>query len=129
MANASVQPAFSGYGAVPGAVTGYLSIGPVDNDQCIYVCEDTGVEHVPQMLLSKGILSSMGGQSSHAAMIAANAGKPCVVGGGFTIDYARRLLTIGDRVFKHGDAVTIDGATGAVYDGFVDIEDLRTKDL
>ena len=70
------------------------------------------------MLAAQGILTSRGGVSSHAALVARQLGKVCVCGATeVTIDYAERTLTVGELVLKEGDAVSVDGSTGAVYAG------------
>jgi pyruvate,orthophosphate dikinase len=68
----------------------------------------------------QGILTSRGGKTSHAAVVARGMGKPCVSGcEGIHIDDIKRCATIGDTVLHEGDVVTIDGGTGKVYAGEV----------
>ena len=69
---------------------------------------------------SQGILTSRGGKTSHAAVVARGMGKPCVAGAeGIHVDVKMRHAVVGDSVFREGDTVTIDGSTGRVYLGEV----------
>jgi pyruvate,orthophosphate dikinase len=70
------------------------------------------------MTVAKGILTSRGGQTSHAAVVARGMGKPCVVGcTDILVDYGRQLFYAGDTVIRRGDWITIDGGTGEVFEG------------
>jgi pyruvate,orthophosphate dikinase len=70
------------------------------------------------MLAAKGILTSRGGRTSHAALVARQFGKPAVVGvSAMEVDTEKRQFTVGGRVFKEGDSVSIDGTTGEVFAG------------
>src|SRR3546814_8615139 len=71
-------------------------------------------------LAARGIRTSRGGMTSHAAVVARGMGRPCVAGAGeISIDYAAGELKVGGRVLSAGETVTIDGATGEVIDGEV----------
>ncbi len=73
------------------------------------------------MIASEGILTSRGGVSSHAALVARQMGKVCVCGAhDVVIDYEKRTLTVGDNVLKAGDFISIDGTTGEIFAGHVD---------
>ena len=70
------------------------------------------------MHAAEGILTTRGGMTSHAAVVARGMGKPCVSGvGTIRVDYGRGTMTIGGRVFKTGDVITIDGSLGQVLAG------------
>jgi pyruvate, orthophosphate dikinase len=72
------------------------------------------------MTVSAGILTSRGGQTSHAAVVARGMGKPCVVGAtDIVVDYERQLFYAGDEVIRRGMWITIDGATGEIMEGKV----------
>ncbi len=72
------------------------------------------------MHAAEGILTTRGGMTSHAAVVARGMGKPCVSGcGSIRIDYGRGTMSLGSRTFKTGDIITIDGSTGQVLAGRV----------
>ena len=72
------------------------------------------------MLAAEGILTARGGVSSHAALVARQMGKVCVCGASeLHIDYDGGTLTVGKRVFKKGDFLSIDGSSGEVFAGEV----------
>jgi pyruvate,orthophosphate dikinase len=70
------------------------------------------------MIASQGVLTSEGGATSHAAVVARQFGIPCVVGAStIKIDLERRVMTVGDKTVKEGDWVSVDGTTGRVFIG------------
>ena len=70
------------------------------------------------MHAAEGILTTRGGMTSHAAVVARGMGKPCVSGcGTIRVDYGRGTMSIGSRTFKTGDVITIDGSVGQVLAG------------
>jgi len=70
------------------------------------------------MLAAKGILTSSGGRTSHAALVARQFGKPAVVGASaLSIDLGKRIMTVGDQEIREGDWISIDGTTGEVFTG------------
>ena len=76
------------------------------------------------MIAAEGILTSRGGVSSHAALVARQMGKVCVAGaGGIQIDYAKGTLTCGGHTLKEGDAISINGSTGEVFAGGIKTAD------
>ena len=86
----------------------------------ILVREETKPEDIHGFFASQGILTSRGGKTSHAAVVARGMGKPCVAGAeGIDVDIKLRQATIGDARISEGDIITIDGSTGAVYLGEV----------
>ena len=116
-----------GLDASPGAATGRVVFHSDEaqelaerGEQVILVRADTSPEDIQGMTVSQGILTSRGGQTSHAAVVARGMGKPCVVGcTEIVVDYARKLFYAGDTVIKRLDWITIDGATGEVMEGKV----------
>jgi pyruvate,orthophosphate dikinase len=74
------------------------------------------------MHAAEGILTTRGGMTSHAAVVARGMGKPCVSGAGsIRVDYAAKTMTAGSHIFKQGDLITVDGSTGQVLAGKVDM--------
>lgn len=116
-----------GIPASPGAANGVVvfdvkkatEIGE-SGKKVILVREETKPEDVPAFFASVGILTSRGGKTSHAAVVARGMGKPCVVGcSNLKIDYdTRKFLTDGQTIHE-GDTITIDGSSGVVYTGVV----------
>jgi pyruvate phosphate dikinase (EC 2.7.9.1) len=87
-------------------------------ERVILVREETKPDDVHGFYASVGILTSRGGMTSHAAVVARAIGKPCVVGcEDIKIDYNKRIFIVGNIVVKEGDLITIDGFTGNVYLG------------
>ncbi|HCS23997.1 MAG TPA: pyruvate, phosphate dikinase, partial [Rhodospirillaceae bacterium] len=87
----------------------------------IILCRtETSPEDIHGMHAAEGILTSRGGMTSHAAVVARGMGKPCVAGAGdVRIDHKARTMTIGDKTFREGDMLTLDGATGEVMEGAI----------
>ncbi|MFW0859008.1 MAG: pyruvate, phosphate dikinase [Dehalococcoidia bacterium] len=84
----------------------------------IMVRPETKPDDVHGMLAARGILTSRGGQTSHAALVARQFGKPAVVGcAALAIDLERRQMKVNRRVIKEGDPISIDGTTGEVFAG------------
>ncbi|WP_231713864.1 pyruvate, phosphate dikinase [Desulfosarcina ovata] len=84
----------------------------------IMVRPETKPDDVHGMLAAEGILTSRGGRTSHAALVARQFGKPAVVGASaITIDLTNREMTIGERTIHEGEWISIDGTAGVVYEG------------
>ena len=119
----------TGLPASPGAASGEVVFSSAeaeaakkDGRRSILVRVETSPEDIKGMLAAEGILTSRGGMTSHAAVVARGWGKPCVSGAGqLRIDYAKRSFTVGGRTVKAGDPITIDGATGQVLLGLVEM--------
>ncbi len=121
------EPMTVGIGASPGASSG-LIVFDADTaerrgklgEKVILVREETKPEDIHGFFAAQGILTSRGGKTSHAAVVARGMGKPCVVGAeGIRVDSRARTAVVGDKVLHEGDIVTIDGGSGAVYLGNV----------
>jgi pyruvate,orthophosphate dikinase len=116
-----------GLPAGPGAATGRITFtaGGAEymakhGDKAILCRVETTPEDLRGMIASEGILTSRGGVSSHAALVARQMGKVCVCGAhDVVIDYERRTLTVGNTVLKAGDFLSIDGTTGEIFAGHV----------
>ncbi|MBR9982376.1 MAG: pyruvate, phosphate dikinase, partial [Desulfatitalea sp.] len=84
----------------------------------IMVRPETKPDDVHGMLAAKGILTSRGGRTSHAALVARQFGKPAVVGvSALTIDLNKRRMSVGERIIQEGDWISLDGNTGEVFAG------------
>ena len=126
--NSSVDPkSVLGVGlpASPGAAVGKVVFFSEDaeealasGDPVILVRIETSPEDVGGMSAAEGILTSRGGMTSHAAVVARGWGKPCVAGcGDIIIDYEDRSFTNGKVTIREGDWISIDGARGTVING------------
>jgi len=121
------QPLATGLPASPGAASGQ-AVFDADRAETlgrqgakvILVREETKPEDIHGFFASQGILTSRGGKTSHAAVVARGMGKPCVAGAeGIHVDVSARLAFVGDQVIKEGDVITIDGSNGRVFRGEV----------
>ncbi|MEJ2297482.1 MAG: pyruvate, phosphate dikinase [Woeseiaceae bacterium] len=91
-----------------------------EGEQIILVREETRPEDIHGFFASQGILTSRGGKTSHAAVVARGMGKPCVAGAeGIVVDVAARLAYVGEHILHEGDVITLDGATGEVFLGAI----------
>ena len=122
-----------GLNVSPGAAFGQIAFdadiaerwAKVEKKDVIMVRPETKPDDVHGMLAAKGILTSKGGRTSHAALVARQFGKPAVVGvSTMEVDLEKRQMTVSDpahgiptRVFKEGDFVSLDGTIGEVYAG------------
>ncbi len=93
-----------------------------DGKKVILVRVETSPEDIHGMHAAEGILTTRGGMTSHAAVVARGMGKPCVSGAGhIRVDYAAKTMTAGGQTFKQGDPITVDGSTGQVLTGKVEM--------
>jgi len=121
----------SGLPASPGAASGVVMFdadsaerAAHDGHSVILVRIETSPEDIHGMHASKGILTSRGGMTSHAAVVARGMGRPCVSGAGtLNIDYAAKVLSVGGHQIREGGIITIDGSTGDVMLGPVETID------
>src|SRR5262249_37763638 len=91
-----------------------------NGEQIILVRRETEPADIGGMHVSEGILTSTGGMTSHAAVVARGMGTPCVAGAGaLQIDSKNRTLTINGKVYTANDWLSLDGSLGAVYEGQV----------
>ena len=116
-----------GIAASPGAASGIavfdvkkaIAMGE-NNTKVILIRIETKPEDVPAFFSSEGILTSLGGKSSHAAIVSRGMGKPCIVGcSELKVDYDKRKFNANGTTILEGDTITIDGSTGTVYAGIV----------
>ena len=122
-----VSPIAQGLPASPGAASGHM-VFDADRaellgragEKVVLVREETKPEDIHGFFASTGILTSRGGKTSHAAVVARGMGKPCVAGAeGIHVDTKLRVAKVGDKTLHEGDYITIDGGTGFVYQGVI----------
>ncbi len=120
----------TGLPASPGAAAGEVvftseaaEAAKKANRKCILVRVETSPEDIHGMHAAEGILTTRGGMTSHAAVVARGMGKPCVSGAGqIRVDYVKGTMSVGPTTLKAGDFVTIDGSTGQVLLGEVKMQ-------
>ena len=121
------KPLAVGLPASPGAASGKIVFDAdtaeargLKGEKIILVREETKPEDIHGFFQAQGILTSRGGKTSHAAVVARGMGKPCVSGcEAIHIDDIKKCATIGDTTLHEGDVITIDGGNGKVYAGEV----------
>ncbi|WP_431881915.1 pyruvate, phosphate dikinase [Micromonospora chalcea] len=121
------EPLAVGVGASPGAAVGRVvfdsaaaaaSTGPV-----ILVRPETNPDDLPGMIAAAGVLTSRGGKTSHAAVVARGMGRTCVCGAeALTIDVERGEFTVGEQVVRAGEVISIDGTSGRIWRGEVPVQ-------
>ena len=122
----------TGISASPGAAVGRVVLDAETavhwrgrGEDVILVREETNPDDLPGMAAAKGTLTSRGGKTSHAAVVARGMGRPCVCGAEeLIVDIdARQVQVRGGPVIKEGDVISVDGSNGAVYAGAVPVVD------
>ena len=117
------KPITKGLPASPGAAVGEV-VFDADTaaerggrgEAVVLVRYETTPDDIHGVIVAQGVLTAHGGMTSHAAVVARGMGKPCVAGAsGIHIDAKGRTLTVGDRVIKEGEVITLDGSTGDVF--------------
>jgi len=119
----------SGINAVPGAATGRVVFTAREAEEMaeraeavILVRKETSPEDVGGMQAARGILTQTGGKTSHAAVVARGWGKCCIVGcSALSIDYNAKRMSVNGHVIRQGDYITLDGSTGSVYAGQLEL--------
>jgi pyruvate, orthophosphate dikinase len=125
--NAPREVIATGLPASPGAASGEIVFTATEAEQMknvgrkvILVRIETSPEDISGMHAAEGILTTRGGMTSHAAVVARGMGKPCVSGAGtIRVNYAKETMMVAGRTFRKGDVLTIDGGTGQVMTGAV----------
>jgi pyruvate,orthophosphate dikinase len=125
--NAKKNVLARGLPASPGAAVGKIAFTAEEaekrvaaGEQIILVRRETEPADIGGMHVAEGILTSTGGMTSHAAVVARGMGTPCVAGAGaLMIDQVNRVMKIGDATFGTDHVISIDGGTGEVMDGSV----------
>jgi pyruvate,orthophosphate dikinase len=116
-----------GLPASPGAASGAVVFTADEaesraqkGEAIILVRIETSPEDIHGMHAAHGILTTRGGMTSHAAVVARGMGRPCVAGaGGVSVDYHAQTLSAGGHTVRAGETITLDGATGEVFVGMV----------
>ncbi len=119
------KPIGKGLGASPGAACGQIVFSAEDAEnwhkkgkKVVLVRLETSPEDITGMKASQGILTVRGGMTSHAAVVARGMGTCCVSGcGDIQMNEAKKEFTLAGKTFHEGDAISIDGSTGNIYDG------------
>lgn len=122
---AESEPLAKGLAASPGAASGKICFHAEDSvrltangQRTIIVRQETSPEDIEGMHAAEGILTSRGGMTSHAAVVARGMGKSCVAGASEVyVNEQERTMKIGDKVLHEGDIISIDGSTGCIYEG------------
>ncbi|OFE12726.1 pyruvate, phosphate dikinase [Pseudohongiella acticola] len=125
----------TGLPAGPGAATGRIAFTAAQaeiearkGNKVILCRSETSPDDLKGMLHSQGILTTRGGVSSHAALVARQLGKVCICGAAdITINYERKTLTANGITLKEGDYISINGTTGSVYQGLIESADSEVK--
>lgn len=127
-----------GLNASPGAATGIIVFNPDEaeeraknGEKIILTRVETCPDDIHGMISAQGVLTSRGGMTSHAAVVARGMGKPCVAGCDCVkIDLVNETLTANGKIFKKGDILSINGGTGEVYEGVIKtVEPVLSEDF
>jgi pyruvate,orthophosphate dikinase len=129
--DAILKPIAKGLPASPGAASGEIVFDANDAERLagdgvavILVRPETTPDDIHGILAAQGILTSRGGMTSHAAVVARGMGKPCVSGTeDISVDLNAKTMTVDGHVFKERDTISIDGSIGEVYAGTVPLID------
>jgi pyruvate,orthophosphate dikinase len=127
--NVRLEPAARGLNASPGAASGGVVFDAdtaaergAAGERVVLVRWETTPDDIHGMIAAQGILTVHGGMTSHAAVVARGMGKPCVAGAeGVSIDQAKKTAQIGGVTVNEGEPITLDGGTGQVYIGEVEL--------
>ncbi|NMC63772.1 MAG: pyruvate, phosphate dikinase, partial [SAR324 cluster bacterium] len=130
-AEKATKPIVTGLPAGPGGACGKIVFSAADavawtqrGEKVLLVREETNPEDVEGMRAALGILTARGGMTSHAALVARGWGKCCIVGAaGIEIDFTKKTMTVGGKIFKEGDVLTLNGTRGRVYEGALSMVD------
>jgi len=122
------MPIAHGLPASPGAASGKIvfdadsaELARDEGKKVILVREETKPEDIHGFFAAEGVLTSRGGKTSHAAVVARSMGKPCIAGAeGINVDVEKHTAHVGSITLHEGDVITIDGANGNVYLGEID---------
>jgi pyruvate, orthophosphate dikinase len=126
---ADYEVAAKGLNASPGAATGAIVLDADTAEQrgrkgedVLLVRWETTPDDIHGLIEARGVLTAQGGMTSHAAVVARGMGKPCVAGcEELTIDFDRRTIALAGRELSEGDVLTIDGGTGEVIVGEIEL--------
>ena len=138
LAARGVHAAATGLPASPGAASGRIVFdadhavrSAAEGQDVILVRQETSAEDIHGMKVAKGVVTAAGGMTSHAAVVARGLGKCCVVGcGNIRIDFGERTVRLSEHAdpLREGDLLTLDGSTGNIYAGALDLVASATVD-
>jgi len=122
-----------GLPASPGAASGKVYFHSEDvkeaaakGEDALLIRTETSPEDIEGMIAAQGILTARGGMTSHAAVVARGMGKCCIAGcGEIRVDEQSRVFRIAGKEYHEGDYVSLDGNTGAVYEGLIKTKDIK----
>ncbi len=125
-----------GLPASPGASSGKVYFNALDilkakerHEKAILVRQETSPEDIEGMIYAEGIVTSRGGMTSHAAVVARGMGKCCIVGCmDMKVNESQKELRVGDIYVKEGEYISLDGITGNVYLGLIETIDINTTE-
>jgi pyruvate,orthophosphate dikinase len=123
----AATPVSKALGASPGAACGKIVFSAEDakawaarGEKVVLVRLETSPEDIEGMKSAQGILTVRGGMTSHAAVVARGMGTCCVSGcGDIVMDEANKRFTLAGKEYQEGDAISLDGSTGNIYDGII----------
>jgi pyruvate,orthophosphate dikinase len=129
--SAAPAPLAKGIGASPGAASGKVVFDPdravelaEQGQRVILVRRETNPDDLPGIIAAQGVLTSRGGKTSHAAVVARGMGKTCICGAErMVVDVHKRQFTVDGQVVSEGDVVAVDGGTGEIFLGEVPVQD------
>lgn len=121
----------TGLNASPGASIGKVVFDPSEaeslaskGEAVVLVRIETCPDDIHGIVSAQGVVTSRGGMTSHAAVVARGMGKPCVAGcESIQIDMEKELFKVGDKVINKGDVISVDGSTGEIYSGKIETEE------
>ena len=118
-------PASPGAGAGKVYFTAEEAVAAAEKgEKVILVRQETSPEDIEGMNAAQGIMTARGGMTSHAAVVARGMGRCCVAGvDAIKVNEAEKSFTCGDKVFKEGDVISLDGSTGNVYEGAIETQE------
>ena len=126
----------TGLNASPGAAIGEIVFDPDQSERLagqakkvILVRVETCPDDIHGLVAAQGVVTSRGGMTSHAAVVARGMGKPCVAGcEAFKVDLENEVVAVSGKTLKLGHVVSIDGSTGEIFDGPIETHDPKMSD-
>ena len=116
------------YGRVVFSSNELVKSNKATEDRIILVLPETKPDDVPGILAADGILTSRGGRTSHAALVARHLGKPAIIIPDLEIDLEQRMMVVGSTIIKENDFISIDGSHGKIYIGKIEIQNSLSDD-
>ncbi len=131
----NIQPLARGLNASPGIVHGEAIFDAETADELatagkkvILIVPDTSPDDIHGVTTSQGVVTSRGSATSHAAVACRSLNKPCVAGANIRINALEKHFTVLSKVVKEGDQLTIDGASGVIYEGIIPLVEVNVQD-